>query len=203
MPSIFTDLYMKNVHSKVERLYRGIGLVTAPVFMQGFIDGDTVRFYDPGLRLPGGEYERMFTCACGVNPFYPLIEFALTGQTSVGEDYLSKNAIKMNGKFAGQILPALRPGTITTIEGMDKILSHPNVVSAFARYGIGNEIKATKNVNQRFSEIDLVCNSPEELRDTAKWVYDTLWIRDEHGENMIISSFDPEIFYDRGKQLGS
>ena len=44
--------------------------------MQGFVDGDCVRFYDPGLRLPGGEYERMFKAATEKNVFYPLIEFA-------------------------------------------------------------------------------------------------------------------------------
>ncbi|MBP3634369.1 MAG: hypothetical protein J6J43_07330 [Oscillospiraceae bacterium] len=202
MPSVFTKLYMDNVHSKVEKLYQGIGLVNAPVFMQGFVDGDTVRFYDPGLRLPGGEYERMFTHACGVNPMYPLIEFALTGQVENTRDYLKPDAVWLDGKLACQVLPTLRPGIIGAVKGMDEIRAHPHVVSAFERFRVGDEIKPTKNVNQRFSEIDVVCSSSEEMSRTVHWIYDTLSITDENGEDMIVSSFSPSIIRQRGELLG-
>jgi len=196
-PSVFTDLYMEKVHDRVEKLYQDIGLVNAPVFMQGFVDGDTVRFYDPGLRFPGGEYERMFYAACGKNPIYPLIEYALTGAVSSGGTNFRKEDVFLNGKIAGQVLPALKPGKIAAIDGMDEILHHPNIVSAFARYMIGDEICATHNVNQRFCEIDIVCDSAQELADVVKWIYSTLKIRDEFGQNMIISAFDPEIICHR------
>lgn len=198
-PSVFTSLYMENVHDRVEKLYQEIGLCNAPVFMQGFVDGDTVRFYDPGLRLPGGEYERMFRAACGKNPFYPLIEFALTGAVSQDQFVFAKNDVFLNGKTAGQVLPALKAGTITSIVGMDEIRAHPNVVSAFARYAVGDTIQATHNVNQRFCEIDIVCDTAEQIRDVVAWVYSTLEIRDEKGENMVISQFDPDIYLTRNK----
>lgn len=191
-PSVFTSLYMENVHDRVERLYQDIGLYNAPVFMQGFVDGDTVRFYDPGLRLPGGEYERMFRAACGKNPFYPLIEFALTGDVSQDQFMFTKNDVFLNGKTAGQVLPALKPGTITSIVGMEEIQAHPKVVSAFARYSVGETIQPTHNVNQRFCEIDIVCDSDEELKQIMDWVYDTLIIRDELGANMIVSRINTE-----------
>lgn len=189
-PSVFTGLYMENVHRKVEKLYQDIGLVNAPVFMQGFVDGDTVRFYDPGLRLPGGEYERMFTFACGKNPLYSLIEFALTGQVSEDAAPMSEEDVWLGGRVAGQMLPALKPGVIAVIRGMDEIKAHPKVVSAFERYAAGDEIKPTHNVNQRFCEIDIVCDSDAELREVMDWVYDTLVILDEKGENMVVSRID-------------
>ena len=198
MPSVFTKLYMEKVHSRVEKLYQGIGLVTAPVFMQGFVDGDTVRFYDPGLRLPGGEYERMFLAATGVNPFYPLIEFALTGDVTVSGDFLSEDAVWLGGKWAAQLLPALRPGKIGTIEGLEEIKALPGVVSAFPRFSPGEEVKATGNVNQRFCEIDLVCESPEALKVLADRVFSLLSVRDENGGEMLISRFDTDIILQRG-----
>lgn len=200
-PSVFTTLYLNNVHDRVEKLYQDIGLVNAPVFMQGFVDGDTVRFYDPGLRLPGGEYERMFHAACGKNPLYPLIEYALTGQVSKEQFVFSKQDIYLAGKTAGQVLPTLRPGTITAIEGMEAIQAHPRVVSAFARYGVGDVIKPTHNVNQRFCEIDIVCDSAEEMKSVVEWVYSELKILDEKGENMVISSFDPNVYVTRMDKL--
>ena len=197
-PSIFTDLYMKNVNDRVEKLYRDIGIVNAPVFMQGFVDGDTVRFYDPGLRLPGGEYERMFTIATGKNPMYPLIEFALTGEIS-NEHLFDKEDVYLKGKVVGQVLPALRAGLISEIRGLEEIKACKNVVAVFERYRIGETIKMTKNVNQRFCEIDIVCDSDEEMKETVDWIYDTLSIRDENNDEMIVSNYDT-IVLDKRKQ---
>ncbi len=192
-PSIFTKTYLDNVHDRVEKLYRDIGLVNAPVFMQGFVDGDTIRFYDPGLRLPGGEYERMFKAASGKNALYPLIEFALTGEVKTYASLLEKRDVLIGGKVVGQVLPAVREGKITKIEGLEKIKAHPCVIAVFERYAVGDDIKPTHNVNQRFCEIDLVCESNSEMKDAVEFIYDTLKIFDENGYNMIVSKFDTEI----------
>ena len=197
MPSSYTDLYMTNVHPKVERLIRDIGLVNAPVFMQGFIDGDTVRFYDPGLRFPGGEYERVFRHATGKNVFYPLIEYALTGQASEDALDIKQTDIYLSGKLAAQVLPTLRAGVIGRIEGLEEIAKHENVVCAFPRFSEGDEIHATHNVNQRFAEIDVVCDSSEQMAQTVRWIYETLRITDENGEDMIVSRYDPDLFIKR------
>lgn len=189
MPSTFTDLYMKNVHSKIETLIKDIGLYTAPMFMQGFVDGDTVRFYDPGLRLPGGEYERMFKAATGKNIFYSLIEFALTGKVSDDSAALSKDDIWLNGKVAYQVLPTLRGGIIGKIEGLEEIRANENVISVFDRYVVGDEITETHNVSQRFCEIDIVCDSKEIAKATVEWIYSTLKITDTNGDDMIVSRF--------------
>lgn len=196
-PSVFTKLYMENVHKRVEKLYRDIGIVNAPVFMQGFVDGDTVRFYDPGLRLPGGEYERMFTIATGKNPMYPLIEFALTGEIKNTLQNISADDIWINGKIVAQVLPTLMKGTISKIEGVEEIRKHPAVVAFFARYKVGDIIKETHNVNQRFAEIDLVCQNGEEAAKTTEFIYNILKIYDENGEDMLVSKFDPSIYIKR------
>ena len=199
-PSVFTRLYMDNVHKRVEKLYQDIGLVNAPVFMQGFVDGDTVRFYDPGLRLPGGEYERMFYAATGKNPMYPLIEFALTGKVSADEYNFTYDDIWINGKTVGQVLPTLRAGKIGSVKGMDKIRSNPKIVCAFERFSVGDVIEETHNVNQRFAEIDIVCQSNDEMKDTVEWIYETLEILDEDGKDMVVSKCD-SVVYEKRKEI--
>ena len=196
-PSIFTKLYMDNVHKRVEKLYQDIGLINAPVFMQGFVDGNTVRFYDPGLRLPGGEYERMFTIATGKNPLFPLIEFALTGKVTDEFMTFDENDIWINNKVVGQVLPTLAQGKIAKIEGLDKIRQRKEVVALFERFSVGDEIIATKNVNQRFCEIDLVCDSAQEMKEVADYIYDTLKILDENGKDMLVSKFDTNVYLNR------
>ena len=189
-PSVFTEVYMKNVKEKIETFAKKLGLVNAPLFMQGFVDGDKIRFYDPGLRLPGGEYERMFEKSTGKNPIYPLIEFALTGKVSSENECLEEDDVLLKGNVVGQVLPALRPGVITKIEGMDKIKEHKNVITVFERFKAGEKIEPTHNVNQRFSEIDIVCSDEEEFISTIKWINKTLKIYDENDQDMIVSKFE-------------
>ena len=196
-PSVFTNLYMKNVHVRVEKLYQDIGLVNAPVFMQGFVDGDTVRFYDPGLRLPGGEYERMFYAACGKNPLYPLIEFALTGEINAFAGEFEANDVYIQGKTVGQLLPALRAGKIAKIKGLEEIRAIPQVIAVFDRFNIGDVIEHTKNVNQRFCEIDLVCKDNKEMKSVVERIYDTLKIYDETGADMVVSKYDTDVLLAR------
>lgn len=196
-PSVFTDIYMEKAHKKVENFIKHIGLVNAPIFMQGFVDGDCVRFYDPGLRLPGGEYERMFRHALGKNPFKPLIEFALTGKVCEDDVEINEKDIWLSGKTAGQILPTLKPGVIGKIEGLKEIKNHPDVVSLFPRFKVGDTINPTHNVNQRYAEIDIVCATAEKAAQLTEWVYNTLKITDTNGEDMIVSKFDPNRFINR------
>ena len=196
-PSKYTELYMGNVHRKIEKLYQGIGLVNAPVFMQGFVDGDTVRFYDPGLRLPGGEYERMFEAATGKNPLFPLIEYALTGEVKIFASMMEENDILLSNKIVGQVLPTLREGTIASIHGLDQIKQHKNVIAVFERFEVGDTILPTHNVNQRFCEIDLVCDNLKEMKKTVEFIYDTLYIYDENKQDMMVSKYDPCILLNR------
>ncbi len=200
-PSIFTQIYIDNVHKKVEKFYQDIGISTAPVFMQGFVDGDTVRFYDPGLRFGGSEFERVFYAVTRKNPLTPLIEFALTGTTSADYQF-EYNEIWLQGKTAVQIFPTLKAGKITRIEGMDKIKKHPDTICVFERYTIGDIIEETHNVNQRFAEIYLVCKDNTETRKTIEWILNTLKIYDENGNDMQISKYDTSIFANRIKVFG-
>ena len=194
MPSIYTEVYMKYVHKKVERMIQDIGIMNGPVFMQGFVDGDTVRFYDPGLRFPGGEYERMFKAAMGKNLFYPLIEYALTGKVSEDAILLKEDDIYLDGKIAAQVLPTIRAGRISKIHGIDKIKEHPNVVSVFERFQIGDYVEETHNVNQRFGEIDIVCDDKNVLKDIVEWIYETLEILDEDMKDMQVSRLDSKAY---------
>lgn len=196
-PSVFTKLYLEKVHKNIEQFIKGIGLVNAPIFMQGFVDGDCVRFYDPGLRFPGGEYERMFKHVFKKDVLRLYIEFALTGKISEDNVTLSETDVFFDSKVAAQILPTLRAGKITEIEGLEEIRKHPNVVSVFERFKLNDEIKSTHNVNQRFGEIDIVCDSNKQIAEVSKQIFELLKIRDENGLNMIVSDFDPQCYLDR------
>ena len=190
-PSVYTALYEEKVHQKVVKLIEAIGLKNAPVFMQGFVDGDTVRFYDPGLRFPGIDYERNVVGVYGKNPINAYIEYALTGEITDDYSWLS-DSVRLDGKAAIALFIPIRPGKIVSISGVEEISSHPAVTAYFQKYHVGDEIGAYYNVNQRFCEIDLLCESKKEMANVIDWIYATLKIEDAQGESMVISKLNTD-----------
>lgn len=187
-PSSFTDKYLEKAHHNVVSMLKGMGLKNAPVFFQGFIDGDTVRFYDPGLRFAGGEYERLQRHATGVDIIECLVQYAL-GVKPEGEK-LDNSLCKLDGKYTIQLDPTLRAGKIADIQGLDEIRANPAVISIAQRYVAGETVPATNDLRQRFAEFGILSNSLQEEIENIHFVQNTLKIVDEEGKNMLVYPFD-------------
>ena len=188
-PSDYIKMYVENVNDRVATMLKNMGLKNAPAFMQGFVDGETVRFYDPGLRYPGAEYERLYKKVHGVSLIAPLLEFAITGNISQNS-YIPKDGYLQKGKSTPYLLISLRPGKIAKIVGEEEVRNHPSVVSMYTKYGVGDTVGEHYNVNQRFCEIDVVCDNRAELKKLISWIYDTLKVIDENGNDMVFSKLD-------------
>jgi len=189
-PSWAIDLYLKNVDEKVKGMLKSIGLKNTVVFMQGFVDGDTIRMFDPAIRFPGNEYERVFTKANGINPMDSIISYSLTGKM---EDFNGKyeGSYDLNGKVAVQYMINCRPGTISKFIGVEKIEKHPNIIYVGHKYDIGAVIKNTGDTNHRVFDISfLVERNVDSVNEVVDFVNDTLQILDENGDDMIVSKFD-------------
>ena len=91
-PSIHEQWYRDKINDKVVSMIKDLGLKNAPVFIQGLMDRDTVRFYDPGIRLPGDEYDRIYKFVTGIDLTELVIKFALTGDMSLEIGKKIKNA---------------------------------------------------------------------------------------------------------------
>ena len=118
------------------------------------IDEDTIRFYDPGLRFPGGETELFLAQATGVDLMKLLVEFALTG--SMNEEKLRNDLFRFNGRHSIQLNIACRPGKIGEYVGLEAIRDNPMVCSVFTRYDIGSFVPDSGDVRQRVCEIGLL-----------------------------------------------
>ena len=190
-PSKNTAMYLEKVHDRVVSALQKIGITNGTVFMQGFVDGDTVRFYDPGFRLPGAEYERILHQATGVNLMREMVTFALGGEISVYDGKLAQ-AYQLDGKVSVQLLVTARNGKIAKFEGVEEIKAHPDVVAVTQRYFPGDTIEKTGDVRQRICEI-CVLSPREKARSVVEWVQAKLVVEDENGENMLVSQFDSRV----------
>lgn len=190
-PSRFSDLYLREIDRKARKFISALGVQNGPVFMQGFVDGDTIRFYDPGLRFPGGEYERFVKQATGVDMMRLLIEFALSGKITCGG--LDPNLYQLNGMHSVQLNFDCRGGTIGKLIGLDTVAANPMVQSIFTRYQEGETVRGSGDVGQRVCEVGILVDQNHSVRETILWIQSQIEILDEAGESMLVSLFDPTV----------
>ena len=191
-PSKHTNLYLDMVHEKVVEFIKRLGIINGPIFMQGFIDGNTVRFYDPGLRCPGGEYEALLKELTGADVMSLLVEFALTGKIERPKKF-NDSLFRLNGYHTIQLPITARAGTISVFDGTDEISANPYVNTSFKRYEIGETVPSTGDVRQRIYEVALTVDNAWSVEDAVKWVQAKLTVLDENKNNMLVSQVDANI----------
>ena len=189
LPSKFVDTYEKNVDERVKKMIKSLGIKFGPVFMQGFADGDTVRYYDPAQRMPGGDYDVVLEKVTGFSTVKSWINFAFTGdvKTCIGNP---ENSYRLNGGVAPLMSLSAKPGTITKISGMEEIAKNPNVIYARQIIEAGNVIPNSGDVQQRVVAFGAYFENRDELENFYKEVFDTYVMLDENGNNMIIRRFE-------------
>lgn len=191
-PSRHSDFYVEKIHEKAVRFIDALGIKNGPIFMQGFIDGDKICFYDPGLRFPGGEYERLLNEVVGVNIMKAFVEFALTGKI-IDIEGIEDNPYLLKGYHTIQLPICAHPGTIYRYEGVEEIKNDPRVIKFFKRYEEGETVPESGDVRQRVCEIALITKPGESVREAVEWVQKTLKVLDENNESMLVSLVDTKL----------
>ena len=189
-PSVYTELYLENAHEKVVSMLKKLGLKNATVFMQGFIDDGVFRFYDPGIRFPGSEYERMLKGATGVDVVKPFIRYALGGTLSPLENEL-KDVFRLNGYCGLQLFIDGYPGTIGSISGADEVAAVPGVTAVIKKHDVGYEIPDTGDVKRRLFEVVTVTeNSKDAVAGVLRQINENLSVRDTEGKDLLTPMID-------------
>ena len=190
-PSKYSAFYLKKTDAKVREFIRALGLQYGPVFIQGFIDEDTIRFYDPGLRFPGGETELFLAQATGADLMKKMVEFALTG--SFDASSLRHDLYKLNGMHSIQLDFTCRPGRIGKFIGLEEIKKEPSVRSVFTRYEAGSDSPDSGEIRQRVCEIGLLIDQNTTVREAVSRIRFMFNVLDESGRSMLVSPLKPEL----------
>jgi len=189
-PSKYTEMYIKNVHPRVVKAIQNLGIKNGPVFMQGFIDGDTVRFYDPGLRFPGTDYSIVLKNHVGLDTAKALVEFSISGKCDSVKDKLNEQIVYLNGGYIVNLFPTISEGKIKSLSPDCDILKIKGVENITFRHKENEIIHATGDVNQRIGEINIWESDITELKKTIDDIYKTFKVLDEFGKNLINNKFD-------------
>jgi hypothetical protein len=116
-----------------------------------------------------------------------LINFALTGK--FGDDNFSEqNDYMLGGKKACSIWVLLKAGKIASIEGLEKIKNHKNVIFVVERFKEGDEVASAMVGTERqvLYRIYTVTDSVAETNQTILDIQNILDVRDESGNDMVL-----------------
>lgn len=192
-PSAYTDLYLENAHEKVVAMLKKLGLGNATVFMQGFIDGDKFRFYDPGIRFTGAEYERMLKSATGIDVVKAFVAYALGGNLTSLAEQIRNDVFMLNGQCGLQLFIDAYPGKICSISGVETVANIPEVVTILQKHNLGYEVPDSGDVKQRIFEIvTLTDNSKESIRKVIEKIGSSLSLKNDVGEELLTPIIDIE-----------
>lgn len=194
-PSKYTDLYLNKAHSAICRMIEDLGIVNGPIFVQGFVKDNDFYFFDPGLRFPGVEFERIYKKVWGIDLAKLLVMYSVDGHFPQNFS-LPMDGAKLKGNYAAVIFPVLRSAKIHSIDGEETWQNSHNVISYLTRYGVGDNIGWTFDVNQRYAEIDIVGSDLDEVLSIISSYYNDVKVVDECGRSMFFDKINTNTIKD-------
>ena len=188
-PAIRENRIPQCVLEKIGGFLKAMKLQNTPVFLQGFLDGDKMRLYDPALRFPACSFELGMKYFEGLDVYAAMIQFALTGSFP---SYLRNVTAlhRLHGIYGIATRVFLRPGTIREIRGADLIQNDPRKQYALFYHSTGDRIEAWHDIRQCFAMIVYIVRDEADVEKAILDVYRDLQILDENGEDMKIGLFD-------------
>ena len=190
-PSKYTDEYIATTHQNVVNMFSKLGFKNGPIFMQGFYDKGKFRFFDPGLRFPGVDYDIIYNEMYNENLMNMMIDFSINGKFEKKE--IAGDMVHLFGKRAATLFPTITAGKIKNIIGIDAIKQLKGVFAISLRHDIGDIIDWTYNVNQRIAEINVYADTTDELKEKIKKIKNVLDVIDIDGKSMIYGLLNEEI----------
>lgn len=190
-PSKYTDDYIKYCHESVCRMIKDLGIQNGPIFMQGFYKKGQFYFFDPGLRFPGVEFERIYKKVWHIDMASLLVQYALTGRFPNGTT-LPQDGANLNGNIGVILFPVLSGGAIKSIRGLEEYCLKPQVVSCLTRYDEGDKIGWTLDVNQRYAEIDILGKNFSEVKNLINSFYNEVKIIGEDNNSLFYDIFQTD-----------
>lgn len=186
-PSCLTEGYVTEIVPKAEKMFSDLGLKNGMVFMQCKVCDGKCLVYDIGFRLTGSLEYKILEEACGYNPLELMIEHALTGSA---EDVSKKVDPYLNKNVGWNISFLMKPGTISKMEGLEKVREINGVIDAVVAHEVGETITEAQVglLTQICCRVLGVSGSVSEAKETIDRVTHSFHIEDNNGTNLL---YDP------------
>lgn len=176
---------LKRFASLISNLKIKNGLIA----FQSFARNNELIPFDPTYRLDGTMTYHITEAINNANSLSMLIDYSMT--SSMSDDIIKENPDFDHIGFQLPIL--LSKGTISKIEGLDKIRNLEGVIHIFQCHSIGAEMFKLADFSQIFCRIHMVVSSINKLKENIDSIYELIHVVDADGNDMIIRSVKAEL----------
>lgn len=193
-PSECEAIVRNRFESKLEQMFKSIGLFGGSIWLEIFKDGDAFYFNEVGYRHGGSFSFYPIDYLAGINQFYFDLYYALTG---IGELYgfqpLVPDLILKGKKYC--IYPIhCKAGVIASESGEEEIRNLlPNTIAVVPHKShVGDVIPDTGSFAQIYCLFHFVYDTKEECRNIIRVIMENFKVLDADGNNMVNNMLDLE-----------
>ena len=197
-PSKAIDKYLAEINDKVIAMFKGLVFKDGVLFMQGYFDGQKITFFEMGCRLGGSYYNHQRACL-GHNAIDMVVRYALSGKMTNDISSIPVDVAKYKGKYALDCDYLLKGSneTVAKIVGLEEIRKMNCVVEIQQFHDVGYHYVKDRTVDKCIVDIEIVCDSKEEVIEKVNYLNHTFDVLNENGETLLITKLDPkELFKD-------
>lgn len=190
-PSAFTDLFFEELDQNVQNMFADMNLKNGVAFIQAIPYKGKIYCHEMGYRLSGGMIYKITEPIMGINDMKMMLRYAL-GEKIVTQEELHQIDLKHDGKVIAQLMLPLECGIIGSVEGLEEILSLPNIVDFLQYYNVGDLIapEVYGTLGQHFGRLTLKADSKDEMLKLVEMIQQKLEIRNTNGDDMYVMKFD-------------
>lgn len=190
-PSVFTELFLKELDQNVQKMFADMGLKNGVAFIQAIPYKGKLYCHEMGYRLSGGMIYKITEPLMGINDMKMMLRFAL-GEKITTQEELQKINLEQRDQVMAQFMIPLECGIIGSIEGLDELLSLPGVLDFLQYYHVGDSIDPDVygTLGQHFGRFTLKADNKKGMIDLVKNIQEKLEIRNMDGADMYVMKFN-------------
>lgn len=185
-PSRFIDDYYARLHQGICKYVDLLGIKNGTMFVQLFAKDGEFLIFESGYRLCGASEYIIVSEENEINTGLMHIRYALTGQFDGW-----KNTDFDNARFKNRyciLVVSVRPGKISQVIGMDRLLQSDCFINALQYYRVGDTVSDASfgTFSQAFARIYLRARNDSELDEAIRYVRETVDVLDSDGNSLVI-----------------
>ncbi len=190
-PSRYLNTFTEHHLQKFRKLIGNLGIMNGLIAFQCFVRGEDVIPFDPTYRLDGTTSYHITEKCTGMNSLKMLIRHSLTG--SMGDDAQIHSCEDPHfNKCCFQLPILLTKGTISSIEGIDRIEKMDDVILVRQSHFIGDKLEKTADFSQMLCRVHLVADSLSKIKDDISRIFEYIKVTGEDQEDLVLYRFDSE-----------
>ena len=185
-PSKHMEAVFDEYDSKIKAMIRKMGIKNGLLLFQSVFSEGKVYVYEMAFRLTGEKHYQIVKNETGIDLMEFMINLSLGRETQLKLELYNKNSLP---KPACNLAVLVGKGKICRIEGLNQIVTFPEVIDYVQTLYVGDEVNSIGNYGQILVRFNIVADTSQRLIEILNDIEINLKVFSIDNEDMIISHF--------------